>query len=235
MQSPPTYLDAHFYQNKNYANLDIEKRNNELDLDVPFEGVCNELRTGKGTGGWCGCFVGFPVINMPRMMPCVSTIPPKPSDRIHHRSFLSLSLSYPHQFPPRANLSPSPSLPFRFSSSPSPFMGIHRSHKKFDTFPVAWHGCVLDWASPRWCFPLPPSRNSRPRGETPSILATIRIDGFASKSRELVFFYFYFHHSPPVLFMTYDRPFLNYALAIDHRRVRISSAGNRWFFFFNLK
>lgn len=165
MQSPPTYLDAHFYQNKNYANLDIEKRNNELDLDVPFEGVCNELRTGKGTGGWCGCFVGFPVINMPRMMPCVSTIPPKPSDRIHHRSFLSLSLSYPHQFPPRANLSPSPSLPFRFSSSPSPFMGIHRSHKKFDTFPVAWHGCVLDWASPRWCFPLPPSRNSRPRGE----------------------------------------------------------------------
>lgn len=77
-------------------------------------------------------------------------------------------------------------------------MGIHRSHKKFDTFPVAWHGCVLDWASPRWCFPLPPSRNSR-RGETPSILATIRIDGFAPKSREqeLVFYFILFFPPPP--------------------------------------
>lgn len=35
----------------------------------------------ESMGGWYGCFVGFPVINMPRMMPCVSTIPPKPSDR----------------------------------------------------------------------------------------------------------------------------------------------------------
>lgn len=205
-------------------------------ISIPFEGVCNELRTGKGTGGWCGCFVGFPVINMPRMMPCVSTIPPKPSDRIHHRSFLSLSLSYPHQFPPRANLSPSPSLPFRFSSSPSPFMGIHRSHKKFDTFPVAWHGCVLDWASPRWCFPLPPSRNSRPRGEK----RRLSLPRFASMDSHRnqgnwFFFTFIFIIPLPVLFMTYDRPFLNYALAIDHHRVRISSAGNRWFFFFNLK
>lgn len=98
-------------------------------------------------------------------------------------------------------------------------MGIHRSHKKFDTFPVAWHGCVLDWASPRWCFPLPPSRNSR-RGETPSILATIRIDGFAPKSREQeLVFYFILFFPPPVLFMTYDdRPFDDswITLAINH-------------------
>lgn len=125
----------------------------------------------ESMGGWYGCFVGFPVINMPRMMPCVSTIPPKPSDRTIGSTTAPLYISL-FLFSSDVSLST-----FLFRSDLlSPFMGIHRSHKKFDTFPVAWHGCVLDWASPRWCFPLPPSRNSR-RGGTPSILAMIRIDG----------------------------------------------------------
>lgn len=198
MQSPPTYLDAHFYQNKNYANLDIEKRNNELDLDVPFEGVCNELRTGKGTGGWCGCFVGFPVINMPRMMPCVSTIPPKPSDRIHHRSFLSLSLFLtPTNFPPALTYLP---LPLYLSVSLRVLLRSWEYTEAIrNSIRSPWRDTAVYWTGPRHggaSHFLP--REILVREERNAVYPChdshrwIRTEIKGTGS-----FYFYFHHSPP--------------------------------------
>lgn len=140
-------------------------------------------------------------------MPCVSTIPPKPSDRTIGSTTARLSLSYPHQLPPRANLS----LSLYLSVSLRVLLRSWEYTEAIrNSIRSPWRDTAVYWTGPRHggashFLPREILVEEKRRLSWPRFAS---MDSHRNQGNKNWFFILFYFFLPPVLFMTYDdRPF----------------------------